>query len=98
MADDVKVHIDGKAYDLEDFELGDLEWLEDFLGAPLNDGNALNSMKAAVGFVYIVKRRDNPDFTIDDARKVKLASIDAPAEPAPAKPRPTRAGRSKPNA
>ncbi len=91
----VKVHIDGKAYDLEDFELGDLEWLEEHLGTSLSDGSALNSMRAAVGFVFIIKRRDDPSYTIEQARKVKLAAIDAPEEE-PAKPkRPTRGARSK---
>jgi hypothetical protein len=100
MADNgVKVHIEGKAYDLEDFELGDLEWLEEYLDAPLGDNNAMNSMKAAVGFVYIIKRRDDPGFTIEQARKVKLAAIDAPdddEEPQPAaSKRPTKGARSK---
>lgn len=100
MADGVKVHIEGTAYDLEDFELGDLEWLEEYLGASLSDGDALNSMKAAVGFVFIVKRRDDPAFTIEQARKVKLAAIDAPdEEPEPAaKKRPTGGAHSKKSA
>jgi hypothetical protein len=99
MADGVKVHIDGKAYDLEDFELGDLEWLEEYLGASLSDNQALNSMKAAVGFVFIVKRRDDPGFTIEQARKVKLAAIDAPEdEPGAPKGRPTGGARSKKSA
>lgn len=99
MADGVKVHIEGTAYDLEDFELGDLEWLEEYLGANLSDADALNSIKAAVGFVYIVKRRDDPAFTIEQARKVKLAAIDAPDEK-PEKPaaRPTGGARSKKSA
>jgi hypothetical protein len=99
MAGEVKVHIDGKSYDLEDFELGDLEWLEEYLGASLSDNQALNSMKAAVGFVFIVKRRDDPAFTIEQARKVKLAAIDAPDEDEPdEKPRPTGGARSKKSA
>ncbi len=97
MADGVKVHIEGKAYDLEDFELGDLEWLEDFIGAPLSDQEALNRMKTAIGFVYLVKRREDPEYTIDQARKVKLAAIDAPEEEpeTPARKRPTQGARSK---
>lgn len=100
MADGVKVHIEGTAYDLEDFSLGDLEWLEEYLGAPLSDGQAMNSMKAAVGFVYLVKKRDDPNFTIEQARGVKLAAIDAPDEPEPEKPagRPTGGARSKKSA
>jgi hypothetical protein len=45
----MKVHVDGKVYLLDDFELGELEWLEDELGSL--DGNNLRSMKAAVRFV-----------------------------------------------
>jgi hypothetical protein len=50
-------------------------------------------MRAAVGFVYLIKRRDDPSFTIEQARKLKLnvfEADDADAEPAK-KPRPTKA-------
>jgi hypothetical protein len=92
---DIKIKIDGTAYDLDDFELGDLEWLEEYLGKPLSDDAALSSMKAAVGFVFIVKRRDDPSFTLDQARKVKLSVLDATDEDevAEGKPRPTRRAR-----
>lgn len=86
---DIKIKVDGSEYDLDDFELGDLEWLEDFLGKPLSDDTALSSMKAAVGFVFIVKRRDNPEFTLEQARRVKLSVLDAST--VEDKPRPTRA-------
>jgi hypothetical protein len=98
MADGVKIHIEGTAYDLEDFELGDLEWLEEYLGASLSDPQALNSMKAAVGFVYMVKRRDDPNYSLEQARKVKLAAIDAPEDEPEAPKRPTGGARSKKSA
>jgi hypothetical protein len=57
---DITIKIDGKAYELDDFTLGDLEWLEEFLGGSLNDPATMNSMKAAVGFVYLIKPQDDP--------------------------------------
>lgn len=79
MADTVK--IDGTEYELDDFELGELEWLEDHLGKPITDFSVLSSMKAAVGLVYLVKKRENPAFTIDEARRMKITSVfQAPEE------------------
>lgn len=87
---DITIHIDGDKFELDDFELGELEWLEDYLGKSLNEAGALSSMKTAVGFVYLVKKRSDPEFTVEQARKVKLAAIDGgEPEPEPAK-RPTR--------
>jgi hypothetical protein len=54
-----------------------------------------SSMKAAVRFVYLIKHREDPDFTMDDARKMKLLVFAAPdeePEPTPRK-RPTRAAK-----
>lgn len=81
MADDaLTVSLDGENYNIEDFELGDLEWLEDEMGAPL-DQIEWGSARAAVRLVYLIKRRTNPNYTLDDARGEKLAVFtDQPAE------------------
>lgn len=94
MPDALTIHLDGKAHSIDDFELGELEWLEDELGTTLDEIN-WNSMKAATRFVYIIKRRDDPTFTLDDARKIKLQAFNQPdPEPEPAaKKRPTRAAK-----
>jgi hypothetical protein len=93
MPDALTIHLDGKPYSIDDFELGELEWLEDELGDTLDQIN-WNSMKAATRFVYLIKRRDDPDFTLDDARKIKLQAFNEP-EPEPEKPkRPTRAAKA----
>jgi hypothetical protein len=89
----MKVHVDGKVYLLDDFELGELEWLEDELGSL--DGNNLQSMKAAVRFVTVIKRRDNPDFSVEDARKMKLDVFDEPDAPDAEQAGPTRPARGK---
>lgn len=81
----MKVWIEDKEYDFDDFELGELEWLEDELGSLEDD--KLASMKAMVRFVYIIKRRDNPEFSLDEARKLKLNVFSEPP------PRPTKAPR-----
>lgn len=100
MAGDVKIHIEGTAYDLEDFELGELEWLEEYIDAPLTDSAALNRMKTAVAFVYLIKKREDPSYTLEQARKIKLAAIDAPDEEPEEQParRPTKGARSSKSA
>jgi hypothetical protein len=37
--------------------------------------------KIAVAFVYITQKRINPKYTIEDARKVKLAEFDVDVPP-----------------
>ena len=98
MADSgITVTLEGKQYALDNFSLGDLEWLEEYLGTTLDDEDAMKSMKAAVGFVFIIKRQEDPGFTIEQARNAKLSVFD---EPAPnghkpkAKRRPTKAAGS----
>lgn len=90
----IRVHFDGRAYPLDEFTLGELEWLEEYLGSPLNDAE-LTTMRAAVGVVYLIKRRDDAEFTLEQARETPLAKLDSP-EPEAEKPGPTR--RAKPKA
>jgi hypothetical protein len=99
MADIAEIQIEGKSYAIADFELGELEWLEDELECTLDEVNPA-SMKAAVRFVYLIKRRDDPEFTMDDARKLKVSVFADPEDveeesPAPRK-RPTRAAPKAP--
>jgi hypothetical protein len=81
MASGVTVTFDGKEYPLDDFELGELEFIEDHIGGSLEDERALSSMKAMIAFVTVIKRREDPAFTVDDARKLKLAQVDQDPEP-----------------
>jgi hypothetical protein len=72
----LRVTVEGQVYDLEDFELGELEWIEDQIGMALEDATP---MKQAIGFVAVIKRRTNPEFSWADARKMKLNVFDEPA-------------------
>jgi hypothetical protein len=91
MADDtMKVHIEGQEYALDDFSLGELEWLEDELGTL--DDDAISSMKGAVRLVTIVRRREDPSYTVEQARLIKMSAL---SPPVPDKPkRPTRAAKA----
>lgn len=90
MADAMTIQFDGKSYSIDDFTLGELEWLEDEMGCALDEINA-GSMKAALRFVCIIKRREDPEFTLDEARKLKLSIFDDSEPEKPKKRRPTAA-------
>jgi hypothetical protein len=68
------ISVNGKAYDLDDLELGELEALEDFMGAPIGE-LSLGSVKATLYLVYLIKRRDDDKYTLDDARREKFVSV-----------------------
>jgi hypothetical protein len=92
---DIQIQIEGSSYDLDEFEIGELEWLEDHVGGSLASGDTLFSMKAMVGFVYLIRKRENPEYTLDDARKVKLSAVgpddeEPEGEAAEPKKRPTK--------
>lgn len=90
--DRMQVTVAGVTYSIDDFELGELEWIEDQLGMDIDEAT---SMKQAIGFVAVVKRRDNPDYTWADARREKLTVFDAPEQKENGKPaRPTKAARA----
>lgn len=64
--------------DPDDLSLGEVESIEEILGQPFSQVfvNGGVSAKAAVALVYVVKRRDDPAFTLDDARSLKIGSLD----------------------
>lgn len=68
------ISVNGKQYDLDDLELGELEALEDFMSAPIGE-MSLGSIKATLYLVYLIKRRDNPEYTLEDARREKFVSV-----------------------
>jgi hypothetical protein len=78
--------LDGKSYPIDDFTLGEIEWLEDELGGSL-DSVDLSSIKVVSRFITVIKRRDNPAFTLDDARALKLSVLNNEEdESSPARP------------
>jgi len=69
-----KIVVDGKAYRLGDLELGELEELEAHTGLPM-DEISYGSAKVIAFIVYLVRRRDDPNYTLDDARKIKIMQV-----------------------
>lgn len=69
--------------DPDDLELGEMEELEELMGKNIQEvfrelsGGA--SAKLMRGVAFILGRRADPDYTMDDARKVKLGQI-SPAD------------------
>jgi hypothetical protein len=74
--DGLKFVIEGKEYAFDDFELGELEWLEDELDGDILQALRERPMRASVRFLYVIKHRENPEFTLEDARKLKLTIFD----------------------
>lgn len=72
--------VDRLVVDPDDLTLGEIEDIEKAAGQPfakMMEGGFTAS--ALVAVVYVVMRRDDPSFTIDDARRLKLGSLDLQA-------------------
>lgn len=71
--------------DLDALTIGDLEEIEQVMRKPMHqlfpqDGGY--TAAGIVGAVYVTMKRKDPSFTLDDARKIKIASVMG-AEPDP---------------
>ena len=68
--------------DVNDLDLGEVEFFEEQSGVSLSDlQDGAMTAKAVIALVCVVKRRENPDYTMDDARKVKLSEFSVGADP-----------------
>lgn len=80
---------------LENLTLGDIEDFEAASGVPmstLKDGGTL-PFRAVVALVWVIRRQDQPDFTLDDARRLRMADLEGFLVPTPAAPRKDKAAR-----
>lgn len=66
--------IDGVPYRLADLSLGELESLEDYVAQPM-DEISFGSAKVMAYLVYLVRRRTDPDYSLDDAKSIKIGSV-----------------------
>lgn len=61
---------------IDAFTLGEVDEVEEIVGKPLTEILSRTlSAKALIALTYIAKRKDNPDFTLDDARAIPLSGI-----------------------
>lgn len=62
--------------DLDDLELGEIEEFEELSGVSIAQVQSGLPAKAVTALVWIVKRKTDPNFTLEMARKVKLSDVD----------------------
>lgn len=71
------------SFDLEHLTIGDLEDLEEICDKPYEELDFTKpSAKMVKAMVFLSARRKNPDFTLEDARGVKISDVTA-ANPTP---------------
>lgn len=70
-------------FNLNDLTIGEIEEIEDLTGLPftglLNEGQPMGRVLRAVA--YVAKRRENPDFTFEDAGKLKFRAVSDTPDP-----------------
>lgn len=69
-----KIVVDGISYRLGDLTLGELEELEEHIGLPM-DMISYGSAKVIAFVVYLVRRRDDPNYSLKDARNIRIEEV-----------------------
>lgn len=66
--------------DLDRMTLGELDTIAEVAGTEAAKAMMAGEMspKALIAVAYVVKRRDNPEFTIEDARALKVMALKQP--------------------
>lgn len=66
-------------FDLDKVTVGDIVDIEDTVGMAWDDIVDMDSppTKVLLAMLWIVKRRDDPNFTLEDARNTPLAEVQA---------------------
>ena len=63
--------------DFDDITLGEIEEIEDYAGLPISKigDETPGVIKLRIALAWIMKRRTNTAFTIDDARKMTASEL-----------------------
>lgn len=64
--------------DFDDITLGEIEEIEEYAGLPITDIGDMQKVgatKLRTALAWIIKRRENPDFTIQDAKNMKSQEL-----------------------
>lgn len=69
--------------DINRLTLGELEFIEEYCGQRWADAANDGGSKFTIALVYIMGRRDNPEYTIDDARNVEVLEVNWGLDPVP---------------
>lgn len=71
---DAALVVDGESYRLGDLELGELGELEEHVGLPM-DSISYGSARVVAFVIYLVRRRANPEYSLDDAKRIKISEV-----------------------
>lgn len=69
-----KLTIDGREYVVDDLELADLMPIEKELGVPFGQWD-FDSLEVLARLAHVLIKRENPDFTFEDATHLKISAI-----------------------
>ena len=70
------VSFDIEQIDVSDLELGEVEQIEEYVGTAASDIN-WGSAKALAALVWVMERRTNPAYTLEEARKIKMSAFNS---------------------
>jgi glucose-6-phosphate 1-dehydrogenase len=98
------IQVEGKNYsiDMNELEVGEIEIIENAVDKPMEEID-FRRATALRALLYVVIRRNDPNFTMDDAQSLKWRTIEDPPEEQPeakangkpkSKSRPTAAAKS----
>lgn len=63
--------------DVDEMTLGELEELEALAGCTIEDiMQGERSVRSMIAIIFILRRRDNPAFTLEDAKRVKMSELE----------------------
>lgn len=78
--------VEGKAYEIDasDLEWGEVEEVEIYFDCPITEVD-FDSGRGVMFLAYLARRRKEPSFTLDKARKLKIVDIQGGAPERPTK-------------
>ena len=67
---------------VNDLTMGEIDEVETFAGQPLSTlGNAdTSNTKLLIGLAWVIKRKDDPKFTLEHAKKMTMTEIQSMLE------------------
>jgi hypothetical protein len=65
--------------EFDDITLGEIEEIEDYAGLPISDigEERPGVIKLRIALAWVMKRRTNPNYTIEDAKKMTATEMGA---------------------
>lgn len=75
------LRIDGRSYDAAELTLNEIEEIEDLCGGVSIEELDLGRARHLKRIVYVLRKRDNPEITLEEAGDVQLKGLVSAEEP-----------------